>query len=260
MGGWMGFQTIDVSHQDGISRIALNRPEVMNALNSAMRAEIAAAMTDLPQTTRCVVLTGSGRAFCSGQDLTDAGAGLNVERTLREEYEPMLAAIHDAPVPVIAAVNGVAAGAGANLALAADVVIAAESASFVQAFSRIGLIPDAGGTHIIPRAVGMARAMGMMLFADRVPAAKAAEWGLIWEAVPDAEFEAVVGARAKWLAEGPTAAFMAIREALRASDGNDMAAQLQVEARLQGRMGATRDFAEGVAAFLQKRAPQFQGR
>ena len=260
MGGWMGFQTIEVSHQDGISRIALNRPAVMNALNSAMRAEIAAAMTDLPQATRCVVLTGTGRAFCSGQDLTDAGAGLNVERTLREEYEPMLAAIHDAPVPVIAAVNGVAAGAGANLALAADVVIAAESASFVQAFSRIGLIPDAGGTHIIPRAVGMARAMGMMLFADRVPAAKAAEWGLIWEAVPDAEFEAVLGARAKWLAEGPTAAFMAIREALRASDGNDMAAQLQVEARLQGRMGATRDFAEGVAAFLQKRAPQFQGR
>lgn len=259
MGGQMDFQTIELTHRDGIARIALNRPALMNALNRAMRAEITAAMSDLPQGTRCVVLTGSGRAFCSGQDLTDASAGLDIERVLRDEYEPMLAAIQNAPVPVVAAVNGVAAGAGANLALAADVVIATESASFVQAFSRIGLIPDAGGTHIIPRAVGLARAMGMMLFADAIPASRAAEWGLIWEAVPDAEFEARVAARAKWLAEGPTAAFMAIREALRASDGNDMAAQLAVEARLQGRMGATHDFAEGVAAFLQKRAPRFRG-
>lgn len=256
----MAFQTIEVTHEGDISRLVLNRPEVMNALNSTMRGEIVTAMRDLPAGTRCAVLTGAGRAFCSGQDLTDAGAGLDVERTLREEYEPMLAAIRDAPMPVIAAVNGVAAGAGANLALAADVVIAAQGASFVQAFSRIGLIPDAGGTYIIPRAVGMARAMGMMLFADSIPAAKAAEWGLIWEAVPDAEFEAAIQARATHLARGATASFMAIREALRASDGNDMAAQLAIEARLQGRMAETCDFAEGVAAFLQKRAPRFVGR
>lgn len=256
----MSHQTITLAHEAGITRLVLNRPEVMNALNRTMRAEITAALRDLPEATRCVVLTGAGRAFCSGQDLGDAAAGLDVERILREEYEPMLAAITEARVPVIAAVNGVAAGAGANLALAADVVIATESASFIQAFSRIGLIPDAGGTFIIPRAVGTARAMGMMLFAEAVSARQAAEWGLIWEAVPDGEFAGAVSARAVSLAQGPTQAYLAIRAALRASAGNDWAGQLAHEAKLQGKMAATRDFSEGVAAFVQKRRAAFTGR
>lgn len=252
-------QTITISHAESVTTLALNRPEVMNALNSAMRAEITAALRDLPADCRCVVLTGTGRAFCSGQDLGDAAAGQQVDRILREEYEPMLAAITGAPVPVIAAVNGVAAGAGANLALAADVVIACDSASFVQAFSRIGLIPDAGGTHVVPRAVGLARAMGMMLFAEPLPARQAADWGLIWEAVADADFAAHVARRAQALAQGPTQAYLAIRAALQGAAGNDMAAQLALEAQLQSRMAATEDFAEGVAAFLQKRPPRFRG-
>ncbi|MDT1061148.1 enoyl-CoA hydratase-related protein [Paracoccus sp. CPCC 101403] len=256
----MTYQTITVLHQDDITRVALNRPEVMNALNSRMRFEIAAALTALPPGTRCVVLTGTGRAFCSGQDLTDASAGMDVERILREEYEPMLKAITSAPVPVIAAVNGVAAGAGANLALATDIVIATESASFVQAFSRIGLIPDAGGTFIVPRAVGTARAKGMMFFAEPVSARQAADWGLIWEAVADAEFESRVAERAAMLAQGPTQSYLAIREAVLESASNGIEAQLAVEARLQARMAATADFAEGVGAFLQKRRPKFSGR
>lgn len=256
----MTYQTITVLHQDDITRVALNRPEVMNALNSRMRFEIAAALTALPPGTRCVVLTGTGRAFCSGQDLTDASAGMDVERILREEYEPMLKAITSAPVPVIAAVNGVAAGAGVNLALATDIVIATESASFVQAFSRIGLIPDAGGTFIVPRAVGTARAKGMMFFAEPVSARQAADWGLIWEAVADAEFESRVAERAAMLAQGPTQSYLAIREAVLESASNGIEAQLAVEARLQARMAATADFAEGVGAFLQKRRPKFSGR
>lgn len=256
----MSHQTIAVTHQDGITRIVLNRPEVMNALNRTMRLEIAQAFNDLPEDTRCAVLTGTGRAFCSGQDLTDAEAGLDVGRVLREEYEPMLAAITGARVPVIAAVNGVAAGAGANLALAADVVIATESAVLIQAFTRIALMPDAGGTHIIPRAVGLARAKGMMLFAEPLSAGQAADWGLIWEAAPDAEFEARVAARAAALSTGPTRAYLAVRDALTASGNNDMAAQLEVEARLQAELAATEDFREGVAAFLGKRAAAFTGR
>ncbi|WP_022706648.1 enoyl-CoA hydratase-related protein [Paracoccus zeaxanthinifaciens] len=256
----MEFQTIRVEHQDAVLRVVMNRPEMMNALNATMRQEITAALSDLPEGVRCVVLTGEGRGFCSGQDLTDAGAAIDLERTLREEYEPMLRAITGCAVPVIAAVNGVAAGAGANVALVCDVVIAANSASFIQAFTRIGLIPDAGGTWYIPRAIGHARAMGAMLFAEPVSAQQAVDWGMIWQAVPDEEFEAVVANRARQLSEGPTGAYLSIRQAVSASFGNDLEEQLALEAQLQGKAGHSRDFTEGVGAFLQKRKPNFTGR
>ena len=242
----------------GVRTITLNRPAVMNALNREVRVQMTAAL--LRHDARVVVITGTGRAFCSGQELSGAGIDpADVSRTLREEYEPMLAAIVDCPVPVIAAVNGAAAGAGANLALVCDVVIAAESASFVQAFTRIGLIPDAGGTWALPRLVGNARAMGAMLFAERISARQAADWGMIWDCVPDASFAGVVAARAAHLARGPTLAFQGVKAALRASAGNGLAAQLAVEAEWQGRCGASDDFREGVAAFLGKRAARFTG-
>lgn len=258
----MDYDTLIVTLSGGIGTITLNRPEVMNALNKQMRAELTHALKDLGARSRVLVLTGAGRAFCSGQDLGDGGnaAKIDLERTLREEYEPMLRAIYDAPVPVISAVNGSAAGAGANLALAADVVIASEQASFIQAFSRIGLIPDAGGTYFLPRQIGFARAMGTMLLAEKISARQAADWGMIWEAVSDDSFVATWQARASVLALGPTIAYRNIRKAVRASLSNTLDAQLALEAQLQAEAGKTRDFQEGVLAFLEKRPASFEGR
>ncbi len=258
----MEYETIEVNLSGGVATIMLNRPEKYNALTTQMRAEIQYAVTAAGKTARVVVITGAGKAFCSGQDLGDRAnaANLDLERTLRDEYQPMLDAIINCPVPTIAAVNGPAAGAGANLALAADVVIAAESAYFLQAFARIGLIPDAGGTYVMPRTMGMAKAMGAALFADKITARQADDWGLIWEAVADDEFADHVAARAKHLAEGPTAAYGAIKRVIRASWDNDAGAQLALEAREQGKCGQSRDFKEGVVAFTEKRAAKFEGR
>lgn len=255
-------QTITYDEIDGLGVITLNWPEVMNALNRKMRAELLSVIAIASESVRALVLTGEGRAFCSGQDLSDRieGVPFDLEATLRDEYEPLLRAIHDCPIPTIAAVNGVAAGAGANLALACDVVIAAESASFIQAFTRIGLIPDAGGTWTLPRQVGSARAMGAMLFADRITARQAVDWGMIYEAMPDGAFAAHWRTRAGHLAEGPTQAYRALKEAMRASAANSFEGQLALEARLQSRCGATQDFREGVAAFLEKRSAHFTGR
>lgn len=258
----MDYQTILLDIADDVAVITMNRPDVMNALDAQMRAELSHAFRRAGQEARVVVLTGAGRAFCAGQDLGDGGnaAQIDLERTLRDEYEPLLRSIFDCPVPTIAAVNGTAAGAGANLALAADVVIATESASFLQAFTRIGLIPDAGGTYWLPRQVGFARAMGAALFADAIPARQAAEWGMIWEAVDDAAFADTWQARAAHLANGPTEAYGYVKQALRGTFANGLDEQLALEANLQGKAGKTRDFKEGVLSFLEKRAPRFEGR
>ncbi len=258
----MHYDAIRLSYTDGYAVITLNRPDVMNALNAQMRAELLHALKAAARDARAIVLTGEGKAFCSGQDLGDRGnaASLDLERTLRDEYVPLLRAIYDCPVPTISAVNGPAAGAGANLALAADVVIASENAMFLQAFTRIGLIPDAGGTYWLPRQIGMPRAMGAALFAEPVTAGQAADWGMIWEAIPEADFAAHWKARAAKLADGPTMTYGLLKKAMKASMNNTLDEQLLVEAKLQGQCGKTRDFKEGVLAFLEKRKANYEGR
>ncbi|MGV6840257.1 MAG: enoyl-CoA hydratase-related protein [Planktomarina sp.] len=258
----MIYETLLVDRTDNVATITLNRPDKMNALNTQMRAELTHAMKDLGQTARCIVITGAGKSFCSGQDLGDGAnlANLDLERTLRDEYEPMLKAIIDCPVPTIAAVNGPAAGAGANLALVADVVIASDAAYFIQAFSRIGLIPDAGGTYYLPRQMGMAKAMGAALFGDPINANDAAQMGMIYESVPARKFPDHWRDRAYQLAHGPTQSFARIKKAIRASFENSLETQLELEAHLQGECGHTRDFKEGVTAFKEKRPAEYEGR
>ena len=258
----MDYQAITLAIRNDVAVITLNRPDMMNALNTQMRAEITHAVKAAEKNARVLVMTGAGKAFCSGQDLGDGGsaASLDLERTLRDEYVPMLKAIFDCRIPAIAAVNGPAAGAGANLALAADVVIASDAAYFVQAFTRIGLIPDAGGTYCLPRQVGSAKAMGAALFADKITAEQAEAWGMIYETAPAATFQEHVSARAAHLAQGPTVAYRELKQAIRGSFENSLDEQLALEAKLQGRCGKTRDFQEGVVAFLEKRKAVYEGR
>jgi len=258
----MEYSVIRFETANDVATITLNRPALKNALNVQMRAEITHAVKAAERNARVLVIGGAGDAFCSGQDLGDSGnaTNLDLERTLRDEYVPMLKAISDCKIPTICAVHGAAAGAGANLALAADVVIAAEEAYFIQAFTRIGLIPDAGGTYFLPRQMGSARAMGAALFGDKITGRQAADWGMIYEAVPDLGFAAHWQSRAAHLAKGPTAAYRGVKQALRQSFDNDLDGQLALEARLQGQCGQTEDFHEGVSAFLQKRSAMFTGR
>lgn len=258
----MSYEMLNYDLSNDVATITLNRPDVMNGLNGQVRVELMHAIKRAESEARVVVTTGAGRAYCSGQDLGDrkSMADIDLERTLRDEYVPLLETIYGCKIPTIAAVNGPAAGAGANLALAHDVVIAAESAVFIQAFSRIGLIPDAGGTYWLPRQIGFARAMGAMMFAEPITAKDAAQMGMIWESVPDAKFLEQISKRALALAKGPTQTYAYLKEAMQKSAGNALEEQLDVEAELQGKAGRTRDFLEGILAFSEKREAQFEGR
>lgn len=243
--------------------IRMNRPESLNSLNRQMVEDLSDALkkAENDQQVRCLVLTGAGRGFCSGADLTD-GSAKNPEEVagvLRETYNPLILSITKMEKPVIAAVNGVAAGAGCNMALACDLVIAAESASFLQAFVKIGLIPDAGGSYFLPRLVGPKRAMEMVLLGEKISAAEAQKFGMINRAVPDADLEAEVSRLAGALASGPRCQGM-IKVMFGRSPDMDLEACLGMEADNQARAAATEDFVEGVSAFLQKRKPRFGGK
>ncbi|MGE0259906.1 MAG: enoyl-CoA hydratase-related protein [Alphaproteobacteria bacterium] len=244
-------------------RITLNRPDRLNALLPEMADAIISALDEAQadESCRAVLLTGAGRGFCAGQDLTAiAAADPDDIGDLLDSYHPAIEKIREMPLPVVAAVNGVAAGAGCNLALACDIVIAARSATFVQAFSRIGLVPDCGGTWFLPRLVGAARARALMMLAEPLTAAAAAEWGMIWRVVDDDRLMDEAHALATRLAAGPTVALGLIKQALDESGDNDLADQLDLERDLQVEAAETPDRAEGVRAFLEKRAPLFTGR
>jgi len=249
---------------DGVARIVLNRPDVLNSIHRAMADEIGQALeTAARPEVRSVYLTGAGRAFCAGQDLAEVAPGSGREdfaEQVRTVYAPLVLAIRRLDKPVVCGVNGVAAGAGANLALACDLVVAAESASFVQAFAKIGLVPDTGGTWFLPRLVGLARATALTMLGEKLPAAEAERIGLIHRVCPDAKLEEVAGGLARHLATQPTTGLALTKRALHASLTNSLESQLELEAELQGIAGRTADYAEGVAAFQARRAPSFTGR
>lgn len=256
-----------VTTQGAIRTLTLNRPAALNSFTAAMHRQLRAALdaAAADDSVRCVVLTGAGRGFCAGQDLNDEGMGndgspADVEGVVERHYKPLALRIRSMPVPVVAMVNGVAAGAGANIALGCDLVIAAKSASFIQAFSKIGLVPDGGGTWLLPRLVGRARALGLAMTGDKLPAEEAAAMGMIWRCVDDAALVDTTTALAQKLAQLPSAALAATRRVIDDAVGMDYAQALGNEARVQGEMSRAGDFAEGVAAFLQKRAPVFRDR
>ena len=263
----MSYRTIRLEIGDGRARLTLDRPERLNAFTVEMHEEMRAALALIAadRSVRLLILTGAGRAFCAGQDLTDraagaAGGAIDLGSSLERYYGPLVLTLRSLPVPVVAAVNGVAAGAGANIALACDIVVAARSAVFIQSFTKLGLIPDCGGTWLLPRLAGPARALGLALLGERLGAQQAAEWGLIWRCVEDAELSTAIDELAQRLVEAAPQALARTKEAISESGVRTLEQQLDVERDMQRELGRTADFAEGVAAFLQKRPPRFTGR
>lgn len=262
----MTYQNILFEVTDGVARLTLNRPDKLNSFTVAMHLEVREALENVKAdaSVRVLVLTGAGRGFCAGQDLGDravtpGGSAVDLGDSVEKFYAPLVLSLRNLPVPVICAINGVAAGAGANLALAADIVIAARSATFIEPFCRLGLIPDTGGTYFLPRLIGTARAMGLAMLGEKLTAEKAESWGLIWKCVDDAALAAEVDALARHFATAPTRGLARTKEALYASPANTLEQQLMLERDFMRELGNTRDYREGVSAFTEKRLPRFEG-
>ena len=263
----MTYEHILFTLDGGVAKLTLNRPDRLNSFNDAMHAEVRDALARVRSDARArvLVLTGAGRGFCAGQDLSDraVSAGespVDLGASIERNYKPLVLGLRSLPMPVLCAVNGVAAGAGANLAFACDIVIAARSASFIEAFSKLGLVPDTGGTYFLPRLIGTARAMGMAMLGEKVSAEQAAAWGLIWQCVDDAELPALVDKLAAHFARAPTRGLARTKQALHASGANTLDAQLDLERDFMRELGGSDDYREGVAAFMAKRAANFTGK
>lgn len=263
----MDYQNIIAEEKNGVGYLTFNRPKALNSFNVDMHREVAEVLNQWTKNpdVRCVVISGEGRGFCAGQDLGDRVVDPNAEApdlgySIETYYNPLIKTIVNMPKPVICAVNGVAAGAGANIALACDLVIAAKSANFVQAFCRLGLVPDSAGTWFLPRTVGHARAMGLALLGDKLPAETAKEWGMIWDVVEDAELKTKVTELAERLAKQPTFGLSLIKKAIHQSSNNTFDEQVLLERDLQRIAGRSEDYREGVQAFMNKREPNFKGR
>jgi 2-(1,2-epoxy-1,2-dihydrophenyl)acetyl-CoA isomerase len=262
----MSYETLLFSIEGGVARVTLNRPDKLNSFNVQMHEELQDALKKVAseKTVRVLLLTGAGRGFCAGQDLGDRAVSptdkpVDLGTSVEKYYAPLVRALRNLPLPIVVAVNGVAAGAGANIALAGDIVIATRSAKFVQPFCKLGLVPDTGGTYFLPRLIGTARAMGLAMTGAALNASDAEAWGLIWKAVDDASFTAEVEALVQNLAQGPTKGFARTKRAIYTSPNHSLDEQLDLERDYMRELGFSRDYAEGVSAFMNKRQPNFTG-